>query len=212
MDYAVLLLVFGTVMGISVYRNWQTLYISKPFLLSTYFFLTLLFVAYLFPDVAVKAFTLSNLLVVVVVYVCALFIYALTHRFSKPPTTFIEKYGAKNVFIRLKYPFLLAKGFEIAFQQMCFSTFVLLLDLGGASLTLITFLGACALAVTHLPLLRTHGVRWGGLYVIGAFLFGLISPCLILYVPQGIAYAFTLHFLAYVVAGAFIWMTRNTKT
>jgi hypothetical protein len=137
--------------------------------------------------------------------------YYLARQFFVPPTGFIERYGDKNMFIKLSYSFLTAKAFEILFQQLCFATFVVLLAAENISLLVITILCVAVLLLLHLPLIATHGVRWGTGYALAAFLLGLLFPYLILRTSDGFAITYALHILGYVAAGIGIWLYRQGK-
>lgn len=205
MEYATLGAIFSLVMGVSLYLNWQARYISQSLVFSSYFFVASILVSYFFPTAFNVAFNAFSLAILIGTYVIAVLGYALIRYLCKKPEAFIERYGTKNAFIRLEYPFLFTKGFEIAFQQLCFATFILLISRTSLALPLLCAISATTLVVLHIPLFFTHGSRWGSFYVLSSFVLGLIFPYLIFFVPAGLAIAFALHLLAYVAMGALLW-------
>lgn len=206
MDFAAVGIIFSLVMGVSLYLNWQGRYISQPLLFSGYFFLASVLIVFLFPTVlGLLQPYVTVILILCAAYILAVLGYGIRRHSLRAPTEFIARHGIKNAFIRLEYPFLFTKGFEIAFQQLCFAVFVLLVSMQGVGLLQLSLLSAAVLFILHIPLWFTHGAQWGSFYISSSIILGFVFPYLVLFVPGGLSFTFALHLLAYVVAGVVVW-------
>ncbi len=210
LQFLLLLAIFTVFMGTSVLNNGQRFYSRKPYIPLAYFGLGSILIVYLFPQVR------ELLLIVVVgsivgVVAASVALYFLVKKNVSEPSVFLAKHGDKNVFTKLEYGFVVGKGAEIFFQQMCLAVLVLLLDSLGFGLVAVSCCVAVVMLLVHLPLLRSHGIRWGSVYAFASFLFGLIAPTLLLMVPNGLVYSFGVHLGGYVLGGCLIWFLKGQE-
>lgn len=99
--------------------------------------------------------------------------------------------------------FFLPKSIEIFFQQLLFVAMVLALSAQQLSLRKMSVYSALMLGGAHV-LLAFDGVSLGyiTMFMTSAAVFGFVFPYLILRVPNGFAYSFTIHWLYYAAIAA----------
>lgn len=90
------------------------------------------------------------------------------------------------------------KSIEILFQQLLVVALVLALSAQRYSIRTISIYCALVFGAAHI-LLAFGGVPWGYVirFMVSAAAFGFVFPYLILRVPNGLAYAYVIHWVYY---------------
>lgn len=105
--------------------------------------------------------------------------------------------------LTLEESYIVAKVGDVLSQQLAGGIFILLLNEAGVAYPIIVFSFIALFLASHVYLFFTSGFIWG-LYYSGLALGGAFAiPFLILFVSAGIVWAFLLHMMFYVLAGAF---------
>lgn len=116
-----------------------------------------------------------------------------------PPTRWVQPWTPPDVAVATQWYFL-PKSVEILFQQLLIAALVLTLADAKFSLSRISIVCALTFGAMHV-LLGLGGMPLGYVvrFVVAASLFGLLFPYLILRVPNGLAYSYTVHWVYYAV-------------
>lgn len=104
-------------------------------------------------------------------------------------------------FARMSYRYMLAKSFEILFQQLLIIALVSFLLELRVSFNLMVLLFALLFSLIHLPLVKIKNVFFGIYFTLAALISAVFFPFLILYIPTGYVYSYILHWLFYLVSG-----------
>lgn len=182
-------------------------YISHPFLFSIYFLFFSLFPIYFFRQQflpLLEDFSILPFIVLFLVLVVTLLIYHITRKYLRPPTKLIKRYP-NSVFLRIDSKYVIPKSFEILFQQSLIIVFVILLsslglNMGWLMLTFAIFFGAI-----HAFLIKTEGLVIGSYFTVTSILGGLLFPPVILLLPYGFVYSYTLHWFFYSFSPVLFW-------
>ncbi|MCC7428050.1 MAG: hypothetical protein IT557_14210 [Alphaproteobacteria bacterium] len=116
-----------------------------------------------------------------------------------PPPVWDQSWSPPEVRIATSLYFL-PKSIEILFQQLLILALVLALAARGLGIGRIS--GICALSFGGVHVLLALGgmpVGYVVRFMIAATVFGLVFPVLILRVPNGLAYSYSLHWIYYAV-------------
>lgn len=119
-----------------------------------------------------------------------------------PATDWSQPWTPPDVRLATEWYFL-PKSIDILFQQLLVAALVLALAADGASLRRTSLLTAAIFGGAHV-LLALGGAPVGYVirFVVSATLFGLVFPTLILRVPNGLAFAYIVHWLYYAVTAS----------
>lgn len=113
----------------------------------------------------------------------------------------------------MDYRFLIAKSFDILFQQILFLS--LLVSLKGLLVqnSLIILICGVIFGTVHLPLLVIKHNALAIYFVIFSFFAGILFSYLILFLPYGFIYAYILHWSFYIFIGVVIniWFMKKKK-
>jgi hypothetical protein len=114
-----------------------------------------------------------------------------------PPLEWTESWAPPELRVATSAYFL-PKSVEILFQQLLIVAFVLCLAERNISLRRISLYCALGFGVTHV-LLAFSGVPTGYVvrFMVSATVFGSVFPYLVLRVPNGLAYAYVIHWIYY---------------
>lgn len=108
----------------------------------------------------------------------------------------------KRVFTgMMDYRFLIAKSFDISFQQLFFLCLILSIKKTTSSFWIIVLISGIIFGLVHIPLLKTKHNILSTYFVIFSFFAGFIFAFLMLFLPFGFIYSYFLHWSFYIIIG-----------
>lgn len=146
--------------------------------------------------------SLGYVLLLFAVFVAFPLVYRLLRKKMGAPEWLYASFPTQTM-LTLEESYIVAKVGDVLSQQLAGGIFILLLHGAGVAYPVIVFSFIVLFLASHVYLFFTSGFIWG-LYYSGLSLGGAFAiPFLVLFVPAGVAWAFLLHMMFYVLAGAF---------
>jgi hypothetical protein len=145
-----------------------------------------------------------SLVVPVMVYLLAIVLYDVSRKKLQKPRFLLSQYPTQE-FLKMDYRYLFSKTFDLLFQQTMIVIGVFLLRDAGFPTSLIMFWFFALFGLIHIPLIKTAGRLFGIYYLVAALVGAIAFPLLILHVPSGIVYSYSVHLLFYTVSSVMFW-------
>lgn len=190
----------------------------KTLRIAIFYFLFLSLISYLFYQhhlylfFSHLPFKLFPIYLLVTFFVISTGIYYFSRRIfdKKVLSSHLER---KILAAMMDYRFLLAKSFDILFQQLLFLILVISLREVIPNKEVIILVAGFVFCIVHLPLLVIKYNVLSTYFVVASFFAGLLFSSLILSLPYGFIYSYILHWCFYLFVGIAynISFIRNMK-
>lgn len=148
----------------------------------------------------------------IVFYILAFSIYFLSGKFFTRSIAYWKGQSTTFAFAMLMdYRYLIAKSFEILFQQISIILLISFLLEAKLNLLQLIVIFIAIFGMSHIPaaLVKKNNIRWYVLFTLASFLSGIIFPLLIIKIHYGFVYSYIMHWSFYIIAGVLINMRKN---
>lgn len=115
-------------------------------------------------------------------------------------------------FAPLDWRHIVSNSFIILFQQVLIVAIISIMQKIDLSVVNIIFILIVLSFIVHIPLTKKLGKFWGWYFAIFSMIAAVLYPILILYVPDGVVYAFIIQSVYYSLSGIGVWLIHQHKT
>ncbi len=209
---SLLLIGFLSLLFWGIYQKWdekRMSYTEHPIRTSQYFFFSSLALILIYPNTA-KLFQpdILSILFFICVVLLTFFLYKVLKSLFRGPK--IEMGSDRAYWKLLDQKYILAKLFEIGFQQTFLgAVYIILIDTFTLKTETVIFI-ILSFILAHVPLIFLQGKRIGLTYLkwslLGAPLFAFI-----IIATDSLWYSISVHMLFYTILSMFTWMFTGTK-
>lgn len=182
-------------------------------LTSVYFLICSIFSFYIFrSDILRLVPRISSYAIIYLVlfYVATVPIHYLVRKYFESPKEYIRK-NPRLYFLPLDYRHIVSNTFIVLFQQILFVAIISILYYHGYSTSAVVTIFVILSFFAHIFLVHQIGWRWGLYFTFFAMLGAVFFPLLILYVKDGVVYAFMIHSAFYTLSGVGVWILNQDK-
>lgn len=188
-------------------------YVNNYLITSWYFFLSATLIVVIFQDYfipIIRDFEFVPFLALFSVFLFHTLIYYFFKKYFTLSDKLIRRY-LKVQFLLMDYRYIVARSFNILFQQVLIVLLAWILVVGGLDMNGIIFAFIIIFVVAHIPVIGVMGMKFGSYFIVASVFAAWIFSLLVVKVNYGFVYSFALHQLFYALSSASFWLYLGHK-